>query len=68
MMSETEGRVTIAAVSAEQVALVPQCAECGELWLPIDDDRWRAYLDADTEIVFSSALTAPSSSSTRRAK
>jgi hypothetical protein len=32
-------------VSAEQVALIPECAECGELWLPIDEDRWRAYLE-----------------------
>jgi len=34
-------------VSAKQVALIPQCAECGEVWLPADADRWRAYLDTD---------------------
>jgi hypothetical protein len=39
-------------MSLEQAALIPQCAECGELWLPIDDDRWRAYLDTDSELVF----------------
>jgi hypothetical protein len=42
----------IPAVSAEQVALIPQCAECGEVWLPADEDRWRAYLDTDSELVF----------------
>ena len=40
------------AMSTEQVALIPRCAECGELWLPIDDERWRAYLDTDDELVF----------------
>jgi hypothetical protein len=39
-------------VSAEQVALIPQCAESGERRLPDDDDRWRAYLDTDDELVF----------------
>jgi hypothetical protein len=39
-------------VSAEQVALIPQCAECAEVWLPADDDRWRAYLGTDDELVF----------------
>jgi hypothetical protein len=34
-------------MSAEQVALIPQCAECRELWLPQDDDRWEAYLTDD---------------------
>jgi hypothetical protein len=39
-------------VSAEQVALIPQCAECCEVWLPEDPDRWRSYLDTDDELVF----------------
>ena len=39
-------------MSAEQVALIPQCAECREVWLPRDDERWRAYLDTDDEVVF----------------
>jgi hypothetical protein len=28
---------------------IPQCAECKEVWLPADEDRWRAYLDTDDE-------------------
>ena len=36
-------------MSAEQVALIIRCAECGEVWLPADEDRWRTYLDTDDE-------------------
>ena len=36
-------------MSTEQVALIPQCAERGEVWLPADEDRWRAYFDTDDE-------------------
>jgi hypothetical protein len=39
-------------MSAEQVALIARCIECGDLWLPVDDARWRAYLDADDNLVF----------------
>jgi RNase P subunit RPR2 len=39
-------------VSAEQVALIPQCAECNRVWLPAHEDRRRAYLDTDDELVF----------------
>ena len=39
-------------MSAEQVALIPRCVECGESWLPNDDERWRAYLDTNSELVF----------------
>jgi hypothetical protein len=39
-------------MSAEQVALIPRCAECAERWLPTDEERWRAYLDTDDELVF----------------
>ena len=39
-------------MSAEQVALIPQCAECFGVRLPVDDDRWRAYFDTDDELVF----------------
>jgi hypothetical protein len=50
-------------VSTEQVAVIPRCAECGERWLPDDEDRWRAYLDTDDELVpvgvFSSLQVAP---------
>jgi hypothetical protein len=38
-------------VSAEQVALIPRCAECEAHWLPADRERWRAYLTDDDEIV-----------------
>jgi hypothetical protein len=34
-------------VSAEQVALIPRCAECDALWLPADEKRWCAYLTDD---------------------
>ena len=30
-------------LSAEQVALSPQCAERGEVWLPADEERWQAH-------------------------
>jgi hypothetical protein len=30
-------------LSAEQVALIPECAECGAPWLPADEERWSAY-------------------------
>jgi hypothetical protein len=39
-------------MSAEQVALIPRCAEYGEVWLPADEERWSAYLDTDSELVF----------------
>jgi hypothetical protein len=43
-------------VSAEQVALIPRCKECGEVWLPADEDRWQArWIDdggADEVLVF----------------
>jgi hypothetical protein len=32
-------------MSAKQTALIPQCTECKKVWLPDDQDRWRAYLD-----------------------
>jgi hypothetical protein len=34
-------------MTAERIALIPQCAECGEAWLPANENRWRAYLDTD---------------------
>jgi hypothetical protein len=41
-------------MGAERVALIPQCAECGSVWLPVDAARWEAYLtdDEPPEIVF----------------
>jgi hypothetical protein len=34
-------------VSAEQVALIPFCVECGLVWWPDEDDRLAAYLTDD---------------------
>jgi Zn finger protein HypA/HybF involved in hydrogenase expression len=31
------------AISAEQVAVILECEECRELWLPGDVERWQAY-------------------------
>jgi hypothetical protein len=28
-------------MDAEQVAVTPECVECGETWLPADPARWR---------------------------
>lgn len=37
-------------VSAEQVALIPQCVERSRVWLPLDRERWEAYwIDDGTE-------------------
>jgi hypothetical protein len=30
-------------VSAESVAQILECAECGRPWLPADVERWAAY-------------------------
>lgn len=34
-------------MSADQVAVIPRCAECGAVWLPGDGGRWEAYLTDD---------------------
>ena len=34
-------------MSAEPVALMPQCGECRAVWLPADEERWEAYLTDD---------------------
>ena len=44
-------------MSAEQVALIPRCAECETRWLPSDEERWQAHLGSDdldepAEVVF----------------
>ena len=31
----------------EGVALIPQCAEFEAVWLPADEERWRAHLGSD---------------------
>jgi hypothetical protein len=41
-------------VSAEAVALIPQCAKRREVWLPADEERCQARLtdDEPAELVF----------------
>jgi RNase P subunit RPR2 len=39
-------------MAAERTAQTLECVECGKVWLPADDERWRAYLDTDDELVF----------------
>lgn len=34
-------------MEAERVALIPRCAECEAVWLPAEEERWRAYLGGD---------------------
>lgn len=29
-------------VNSQGVAIIPQCEECGDVWLPGDRERWRA--------------------------
>jgi hypothetical protein len=29
-------------MSAERVALIPQCEECHAVWMPADEERWQA--------------------------
>jgi len=36
-------------MSAEQVAVIPECAECERPWLSPDEDRWQAWLTCDDE-------------------
>jgi hypothetical protein len=54
---EPNGAFRLPRVSAEQVALIPECAECDARWLPADEARWRGYLGGDdldepAELVF----------------
>jgi len=37
---------------AEQVVMTPTCSEWKAVWLPADEERWRAYLDSDDEVQF----------------
>ena len=41
-------------MSAEAVAIIPECAECEVPWLPADEERWQAYLadDEPPEVAF----------------
>jgi hypothetical protein len=37
-------------VQLDDVALIPACTECDAVWLPADEDRWRAYLGCDEDL------------------
>jgi len=37
-------------MSAKSVALMPTCTECEAVWLPADEERWRAYLGCDEDL------------------
>jgi hypothetical protein len=39
-------------MSAEQIAMIARCIECLDVWLPANDERWRAYLDTDDKLLF----------------
>jgi hypothetical protein len=39
-------------VRFERVAVTPTCAECHAVWLPDEEERWRAYFDCDYELHF----------------
>jgi hypothetical protein len=45
-------------MSTEQVAQLAECIECGDVWLPVDDERWRAYVDNESGLVFYCATCA----------
>ena len=36
-------RLTLGGVPPESVALIPECVECGDRWLPADEERWQAH-------------------------
>ena len=31
------------------VALIPECADCGRCWWPLDTEHWEAHLTNDDE-------------------
>ena len=35
-----------------EVAQTPSCAECGDVWLPADQGRWKLHFDVDDELVW----------------
>jgi RNase P subunit RPR2 len=35
-----------------EVAQTPTCADCGDVWLPADRDRWKLHFDVDDELVW----------------
>jgi uncharacterized OB-fold protein len=36
----------------EQITVVPQCAQCGHVWVPTEGECWRCNFDTDSEPVF----------------
>lgn len=56
-----EHHQTSGPVSAENVALIPECAECDARWLPADEERWQAHLGCDEH-----SPSRPKSASTAR--
>jgi len=38
-------------VRAENVAQIPECAECERPWLPADEERWCAPFSIDDELI-----------------
>ena len=34
-----------------EVAQTPNRAECGDVWPPVDRDRWKLHFDVDDELV-----------------
>jgi hypothetical protein len=48
-------------VNSHDVAIVPECEECGERWRPADSERWRAeFFDDGPEDRLGLASGAPS--------
>lgn len=37
-------------MSAESVALIPECAECEARWVPADEERWRLHLGCEEDL------------------
>ncbi|MBA3733840.1 MAG: hypothetical protein H0W90_01385 [Actinobacteria bacterium] len=37
-------------MNSQDVALTPECEECGTVWLPSDTERWRAELLDDEPV------------------
>jgi hypothetical protein len=37
-------------VITEEIRVVPQCVECGQVWVPTEGDCWRCNFDTDSEL------------------
>lgn len=40
---KSRGPSRVTTVSAEPVALIPQCEECNKVWLPTEGETWQAH-------------------------